>query len=393
LRPGRRGLKRENSVWCDKQIIIFFDMAISKSQSGHQMQLSDRIGRRLKLHDLHVLMAVAQAGSMRKAAALLNTTQPAISRSIAELEDAFGVRLLERSPQGIEPTQYGRALLRRSVAVFDELKQSGEDIEFLSSPDAGELRIGSGAALAEAIVLAVIDRLWRQYPRVAYDVAAGTLPSLNDELRERRIELALSAAPSITSEQDIDAEVLFEEPLVVVAAKDNPWVRRRKIELADLANEPWTWNAPRGGIYSLIVEAFRASGVEPPRATVYTDAINVRIRLAVDRGFLTFVPASVLKYPTKHPTIRKLAVDLPAAHRQVGIYTLKNRTLSPLAQLSLSKTLASSLAHSQRTSDRLGPPSIDTRRLCQKRPVACPRLPTCALQQGGSYLGYKGLPS
>jgi DNA-binding transcriptional LysR family regulator len=89
------------------------------------MQLSDRIGRRLKLHDLHVLMTVMQVGSMRKAAALLNTTQPAISRSIAELEHAFGVRLLDRSAQGVEPTHYGRALLRRSVAIFDELKQSG----------------------------------------------------------------------------------------------------------------------------------------------------------------------------------------------------------------------------------------------------------------------------
>src|SRR5258708_11452692 len=86
------------------------------------MQLSDRIGRRLKLHDLHVLMAVVQVGSMRKAAILLNTTQPAISRSIAELEHAFGVRLLDRSAQGVEPTQYGRALLRRGVVVFDELK-------------------------------------------------------------------------------------------------------------------------------------------------------------------------------------------------------------------------------------------------------------------------------
>ena len=70
------------------------------------MQLSDRIGRRMKLHDLHVLMAVAQAGSMGKAARRLNTSQSAISRSIAELEHAFGVRLLDRSRQGIEPTQW-----------------------------------------------------------------------------------------------------------------------------------------------------------------------------------------------------------------------------------------------------------------------------------------------
>ena len=74
------------------------------------MQLSDRIGRRLKLQDLHVLMTVVQAGTMGKAAQQLNTTQPNISRSIAELEHAFGVRLLDRHRQGIAPTEYGRAL-------------------------------------------------------------------------------------------------------------------------------------------------------------------------------------------------------------------------------------------------------------------------------------------
>src|SRR5215813_9182929 len=102
------------------------------------MDLSDRIGRRLKLHDLHVLMTVVQAGSMRKAAQGLNTTQPAISRSIAELEQAIGARLLDRSRQGVEPTPYGRVLLDCGAAVFDDLRQAVENIEFLTDPTVGE---------------------------------------------------------------------------------------------------------------------------------------------------------------------------------------------------------------------------------------------------------------
>ena len=82
---------------------------------GAAMQLSDRIGRRLKLQDLHVLMTVVQAGSMGKAAQRLNTTQPAISRSIAELEHAFGVRLLDRHRQGVEPTD---TAARCSIAAW-----------------------------------------------------------------------------------------------------------------------------------------------------------------------------------------------------------------------------------------------------------------------------------
>src|ERR1700676_4342562 len=102
------------------------------------MQLSDRIGRRMKLQDLHVLVTVVQAGSMGKAAQRLNISQPAISRSIAELEGALGVRLLDRHRQGVEPTAYGRALLDCGVAVFDDLRQGVKNIEFLADPAAGE---------------------------------------------------------------------------------------------------------------------------------------------------------------------------------------------------------------------------------------------------------------
>ena len=208
------------------------------------MQLSDRIGRRMKLHDIHVLMAVVQAGSMGKAAVLLNTTQSAISRSIADLEQTIGVRVLDRSSHGVEPTQYGQALLKRSVVVFDELKQSIQDIEYLSDPGAGELRIGSSAPQSEGIVLAVLDRLSRQYPRIVVQVVIGGILELCDELRERRIDLGFARMSESVPSGDIDQEVLFDDPLVVVADMQNPWARRRKIKLAELVDEPWTWTLP-----------------------------------------------------------------------------------------------------------------------------------------------------
>src|SRR3954466_3989748 len=95
--------------------------------------------RKLKLRQLEILLAVAQAGSMAKAAKQLAISQPAVSRAIADMEHTLGVPLVDRGPQGVEPTQYGRALLKRGTAVFDELKQGVRDIEFLSDPTAGEL--------------------------------------------------------------------------------------------------------------------------------------------------------------------------------------------------------------------------------------------------------------
>src|SRR6267154_4604761 len=128
------------------------------------MPSSDRVERRMKLHNLHVLMTVVQTGSMGKAAERLNTVQPAISRSIAELEAALGVRLLDRHRQGVQPTRYGRALLDCGVSVFDDLRQGLRNIEFLADPAAGEVRIGCTSLVAASFVSAVVERRFRRYP-------------------------------------------------------------------------------------------------------------------------------------------------------------------------------------------------------------------------------------
>jgi DNA-binding transcriptional LysR family regulator len=103
---------------------------------------NSRIGRRLKLRDVHILFAVAQWRSMAKAAAHLGMSQPAVSEAIAGLEDALQVRLLDRSPRGVELTIYGEAFLKRGAVVFDELRQGIRDIEFLADPGVGEIRVG-----------------------------------------------------------------------------------------------------------------------------------------------------------------------------------------------------------------------------------------------------------
>src|SRR5262249_40519949 len=121
--------------------MLLSDWVISIPISWQSIGEIQRIERRLRLRDVRVLMSVVQAGSMHKAAERLATSQPAISRAIGDLERALGVRLLDRSPLGIEPTHYGRAIIKRGLAVFDELRQGVKDIEFLTDPTARELRI------------------------------------------------------------------------------------------------------------------------------------------------------------------------------------------------------------------------------------------------------------
>ena len=204
------------------------------------MQLSDRIGRRMKLHDLHVLMAVVQAGSMSKAAKVLNTTQPAISRSIADLEQTIGVRLLDRGRHGAEPTEYGRALLDGGIAMFDDLRQAVKNIEYLADPTVGEVRVVASDPIIVGVLPAVLDRLYRGHPGISVHVTptVSTAQQYRD-LRERKCDLFLGRiTPPI--EEDIRPEILFHDRIVIVSGPKSRWFHRHKIELCELADETWS---------------------------------------------------------------------------------------------------------------------------------------------------------
>jgi DNA-binding transcriptional LysR family regulator len=298
------------------------------------MQWEDRIGRRLKLQDMHILLATVQWGSMGKAADHLAISQPVVSRSIASLERALGVRLLDRSRGGIEPTIYGRALLTHGLAAFNELKQGVKAIEFLADPTAGELRIGCNGPMAAGVLAVMLDRLSRQYPRIAFQVKTGYPPEMQDhELRERSIDLMIGRLPSATPAEDTDVELLFHDRSYVVAGARNRWTRRRKIDLAELINEPWSHPPLESFAGSRVGQAFRASGLDVPRATVTANSGQLQNTLLQTGRFLTILPGSMLHFGGARLKLKKLPVKLLIEPSPVGIVTLKNRTLSPVAQV------------------------------------------------------------
>lgn len=291
------------------------------------MDKAERVERRLKLHDLRVLMSVVQRGTMVKAAEHLGTSQPAVSRAIADLEYSLGVRLLDRGPRGIVPTPYGRALMKRSVAVFDELRLGVKDLEFLADPTAGEVRIAAPIALATGFVAAAIDRFARRHPRV---VCHLMVVDTYRALEKRDVDLLITRIVAPIAE-DMESELLYADPLFVVAASTNPWSRRRSLRLADLMNEPWTLPPPDTPLGEAFADTFRAAGLDLPTATVVIAGGVARIALVAKGRFLTITAESW--FAGRDLAIKALPITLPETHRPVGIITLKNRTLTPVAQL------------------------------------------------------------
>jgi DNA-binding transcriptional LysR family regulator len=297
------------------------------------MNWTERIGRRVKLRDLHIALAVADAGSMTKAAQELAVSYPVVSKTISGLEQTLGVKLFDRSISGVEPTHFGRALLQSGVAVFDEMRKGLQQIEFIKRPDTGELRIGSSIVVDAGLLPAVIERFSKDFPNAVLHVLPENIATQQyDNLRNRNVELVLGRLPVTMNEADLATETLFHEPNVVAAGTDSPWAKRRNLKLADLMGEPWVLAQPGSLARSIQDQVFRNGGLEPPSATVMTVSLHLYMRLVETGRWLGLVPGSAMRFGGKGMRIKALPVKTLPTPAPVGFVTVKDRTLTPLAE-------------------------------------------------------------
>src|SRR5262245_28105959 len=218
------------------------------------------------------------------------------------------------------------------VAVFDELRQGLNDIEFISDPTVGKVRIGGTFHTSVGIIAAVIDRMSRKYPRIVFHVVTAPPQELFGELSERNVDLNIQLTFQPFVDEKIDSETLYEDQLVVVAGSNSPWSRRRRVELADLVHENWAL-AGNQILITTVSEAFRAKGLEPPQATVTGASSHLRDTMLATGRFLTVMPESLLHLSVRLSSLKVLPVKLSAAAGKTLIVTLKNRALRPIAQL------------------------------------------------------------
>jgi DNA-binding transcriptional LysR family regulator len=310
----------------------------------------------LRLRDLFVFLTVAECGSMGKAGAKLGVSTPSISEVIAGLEHALGARLLDRSPQGVVATPYGEALLVRARAAFDELRQGMRDIEFIGDAQAGELRIGCPESITAGFLLPILERLTAAYPRVRYHVRQVQQPTVDyPELHERKVDLVLARWGDDPRKDEINSdlavEILFNDPFLLVVSASSKWARRRKVDLAELVDEPFIIPAADAWGGALFAEAFRQQGLAPPNAAISTLSIPLRNEFIGSGRFITLLTRSVVRTFGERYRLKMLPIQLPAHRSPVGIVRLKNRTLGPVVNLFIdcARDVAASIAGEPRS--------------------------------------------
>jgi DNA-binding transcriptional LysR family regulator len=297
------------------------------------MDWTDRIGRRIRLRDLHIVLAVADHGSMAKASNHLSISHPVISKTISDLERTLGVQVFDRTARGVELTACGRALLKCGVTVFDEMRQGLKQIELLADPASGELRIGCPEITMAGFLPPIVERFSAQYPRVRLHVTLANTAMLQfGSLRERSVDLLIGRMPQTLVEDDLEAEILFDEPYEAVVGAVSQWARRRQVRLPDLLGEAWvlpSCSAPR---------VRRSQDLRPSpgfnRHNRGRDLVGqLTVALIASGRFVGILPRSVAQFNVGPARLKILSAKLPPVQSAIGIITVKNRTLSPLAEL------------------------------------------------------------
>jgi DNA-binding transcriptional LysR family regulator len=322
---------------------------LDKLDSEHQ------IGRRISLRHLHIFLTVAQRGSMAQAATQLGISQPAVSEVVADLEQTLGVPLFERSPRGVKPTVYARAMMDRSVAAFDELKQGLRTLENLADPAAGDLWIGCPESVSGSMLPPILHQFMQRYPRVVVHLARLSSPMVEfRELCGRNLDLVLTRVlrESLNRNDEVNVEPLFEDRLLVAVGAKSRWARRRNLDLADLACEPWILTPPECWTARTVMEAFRARGLKEPNVCLMTYSVPLRMNLAASGPYITVFPRSVRPLDAER-SIRILPIDLPASPSEFAIVTVKNRVLNPVAQRFIEHLRSDASANSWLLAERL----------------------------------------
>ena len=303
------------------------------------MQWDDRVGRRLRLKDLHTLQTVAEIGSMAKASQHLALSQPAISKAIADMEHMLGVTLLDRSARGVELTEHGRVLVHRTRIIFDEVKHGIAEIKHLSDPTQGEVRIGTIEPYA-AVLSEIICRMTRRYPRITYHVTVGDTDMLVHKLRERAIDVVLTRWNALTQADDLEAENLYRTSLVVMADKSHPMMGRKRVTLPDLMQEQWVLSPPDTFLGRVVADLFERRKLPLPRNAVTTTSAFMRLNLMASGRFLSILPMMLLRHRSNRAWLRALKVDLADSSGWIAAITIKDRRSSGAVKLFREGSLA-----------------------------------------------------
>ena len=265
----------------------------------------------LRLRPLHLRVELQRGGSLRAAAAVLNLTQPALSKSLGEVEASFGFALFTRSARGLATTPRGEIVVRGAAMLLQELAHLGAEAS--AEPAVTLLRIGAPPFVAQGYLPEVFARLVGEQARVRVQLMEERVPLLVQALLEGRLDALVTSYPTEMPEaagQPLHYERLFDADFTVIAPPGHPLGRARRVDWPRLCRERWIMPAPTSMVRRMMDEVFRSAGLMAPVPVVESTSPVTNLRLVAAGLGLSAVPASTLDSAGGSGVVR-VGVDPP----------------------------------------------------------------------------------
>jgi LysR family transcriptional regulator of gallate degradation len=286
----------------------------------------------MKLHQLVALVSASESGSLRQAAERLRVSQPAISRSIRELENELGVKLLNRTPLGVEPTAYGKALILRSKIVDSELRQAKDDIAHLRAATQGDLRIGATPVAAFSLLPIVLARFKTSRPQVRVSITDGMGSTLFQQLQQGDLDFVFGRINETIDPHEFTADVLFNDSLVVVARRDHPLANARPRSRTNLEGLEWILPSGDNPARAAFQRAFYQRTGKSPRSTIDSNSFVTMLTIISQTDLLGIAPRQVLRVAWLQHEFTALDLGLKFPAQPTGVIRRARTTPSAISQ-------------------------------------------------------------
>jgi LysR family transcriptional regulator of gallate degradation len=276
----------------------------------------------MEIRQLRHFVAVVECGNLSAAARKVFISQPALTRSIKNLEETVGSTLLERRARGTVPTPAGELFFHHARMILSDCQRARDDLRTLKSGITGNVSLGIGAMFSTHIIDSVVMRIAAELPNLNLNVTEGYFEDLVSQLEAGRVDAIFSTFPRAVPQESLVLEPLIEIRAIIAAGASHPLARRRNLALADLRDQRWVIvNQPHS--LRQHEQMFASADLAVPPTTFRSNSLSM-IKSLVERGrFLTYLPEHVVAEEVKRGSIRRLDVAMEPVLRKAGLIYLQ----------------------------------------------------------------------
>jgi len=311
-------------------------MIVQLNKEESQMKQSNLRARFIKPsmdpRKLQHFLSVYDAGSFSRAAIQDGVSQQAVSKSVAKLEEALGVKLFERGAFGAEPTNFAQVLARRAKVIAAESRLAAAEISALRGADKGYVRIGLSWSFIPRIAPILVNHFRERQPGVTLSIATGDTRALHDQLLRGELEFVASApSPEVEIDDTLETFELFEERDELIMRKNHPFADRVDISLEEYSSQTWLVAMRLSERWRRICGIFLSSGIDPPATYVDVDSIALIKSLILQSDGIALFAKELVAQPHEEKLFHFIEDSQFSFVRTAIFSTRKSSSPQPLA--------------------------------------------------------------